>query len=342
MPRVPRLLSGLLICSQCGSRYVLRGRRTYGCATRQNRGRIVCDCNATVNAVEAEQAVLDLLEPLFCDPAVLAKLEAAVRRRFVSARRRRSEPKGLEGQLTAELAEVEAQIGRLVQWIAKGRLVEDLEAQMAAAEARRDHLRHELSRAQAAEPPTGIDVLPTAVRKIVSDLRGMLRAGRVEDLKRVLSRLMTSIEVHEDQRPGRKRPGAKLVVRGNLEAMLQLTGKVTTGNSPGGILPPLTFQLPPRVIGLRRRGYPSDGCRNEQARLAGGVPNLSRLQVGPRGCRSSAVGGPSDCESTQPLSKMVRSQVWGGERPVNTAIHCDLDTCRPTGRDNSQGLRHPH
>lgn len=106
---------------------------------------------------------------------------------------------------------------------------------MAAAEARRDHLRPKLSRARAAEPPTGIEMLPTAVRKIVSDLQAMLHAGRVEELKRVLSRLVTRIEVHEDPRPGRRRPGAKLLVRGSLEALLQLTGKVESGNSPGGI-----------------------------------------------------------------------------------------------------------
>ena len=235
VPRVPRLLSGLLICGRCGARYVLRGSRIYGCATRQNRGEVVCDCMATVNAAEAEQAILNLLEPLFCDPTVLAKLEAAVRERLATARRQRSERKSVEGQLRANLGEVEAQIGRLVQWIAKGKLVEDLEAQMVAAEARRDHLRQELARARAAEPATGIDVLPSAVRKIVSDLRGMLEAGQTEKMKSALSRLVSSIEVHEDPRPGWKRPGAKLVVRGSLEALLQMTGQVTSVGSPGGI-----------------------------------------------------------------------------------------------------------
>ena len=79
----------------------------------------------------------------------------------------------------------------------------------------------------------------------------------------------TSIEVHEDPRPGRKRPGTKLVVRGNLEAMLQLTGKVTTGNSPGGILTLLTFRLPPRVIRLHRRQTRPDGFADERRRAVG-------------------------------------------------------------------------
>jgi len=270
VPRTPRLLSGLLLCGRCGARYVLRGSRTYGCSARQNRGEVVCDCRATVNAAEAEQAILDLLEPLFCDETVLARLENAVRKRLAQARRQRARLKTGEQQLQSQLREAEAEINRLVQWIAKGKLVEDLEDQVAAAEARRDHLRQELARARAPEPPTGIDVLPAAVRKIVSDLRAMLEAGRVEDLKRILSRLVTSIEVHEDPRPGRKRPGAKLLVRGSLEALLQMTGKVTTGGSPGGILAPLTFELPPRVITLHPR-HGSSSASDEQRRAAIGA-----------------------------------------------------------------------
>ncbi len=269
VPRVPRLLSGLLICGQCGARFVLRGSRVYGCASRQNRGKVVCDCMASVNAAEAEQAILDMIEPLFCNEKVLAQLEAEVRKRLAEARRQRSQQRNTQGRLKSQLAETEVEITRLVEWIAKGKLVEDLERQMLAAEARRDYLRRELARARAAQPPEGADTLPTAVRKIVSDLQGMLEAGRVEDLKRMLSRLVTSIEVHEDPRPGWKRPGARLVVRGSLEALGQLTGKVTTGNSPGGILPPLTFRMPPRVIRLHHRAR----CRES-------IPDESRRAVG--------------------------------------------------------------
>jgi site-specific DNA recombinase len=235
VPRTPRLLSGLLTCGRCGARFVLRGRHTYCCASRQNRGSIVCDCMATVHAVEAERAILDLLEPLFCSEAVLARLEAEVRKRLAQARRQRSEGRSAKGRLKAQLAEVDAEINRLVQWIAKGKLVDDLERQMVAAEARRDQLRRELAGAQPAASVESLDMLPQAVRKIVSDLEQMLEAGQVEKVKSALARLVTSIEVHEDPRPDRKRPGAKLVVRGSREALQQLTGNVKTGGSPGGI-----------------------------------------------------------------------------------------------------------
>ena len=236
VPRAPRLLSGLLVCGRCGSRFELRGSRTYSCATRHNRGAVVCNCLATVNAAEAEQAILNLLEPLFCNPAVLERIASQVQKRLADARRRRTEEKSAEAQLKSQLAEAEQEISRLVEWIAKGKLVGDLEQKMTAAEIRRDYLRRELARIRNTTASPGIDLLPSAVKRIVSDLREMLAAGQVEKVKSALSRLVTKIEVHEDPRPGRKRPGAKLVVRGNLEALLTLTGaKVTSGGSPGGI-----------------------------------------------------------------------------------------------------------
>jgi DNA invertase Pin-like site-specific DNA recombinase len=253
VPRAPRLLSGLLVCGRCGARYVLRGRQTYCCASRQNRGKIVCDCMATVNAVEAEQAILDLLEPLFCSPVVLERIATQARRRLADASRRRTDTRSAEAQLKSDLAQVEQEISRLLEWIAKGKLVADLEQKMAAAEMRRDYLRRELLRAREAAAPLAVDLLPSAVRKIVSDLRRMLAGGQVEKVKSALSRLVTTIEVHEDPRPGRKRPGAKLVVRGSLQALLTLTGKVEGGGSPGGLRTLSTIETPARQCRLLGR-----------------------------------------------------------------------------------------
>ena len=89
-------------------------------------------------------------------------------------------------------------------------------------------------------------------------------------MKSALCRLVTSIEVHEDPRPGRKRPGAKLEVRGNLQALLVLTGKVESVGSPGGIRTLLTLQLPTRVIGLRPRWRGADPAADEPRRAAVG------------------------------------------------------------------------
>jgi len=61
-------------------------------------------------------------------------------------------------------------------------------------------------------------------------------------------------------------------VKGNLEALLTLTGaKVTSVGSPGGICTLLTFQLPPRAIRLLGRRHGSGGASGEQRRAAIGV-----------------------------------------------------------------------
>jgi hypothetical protein len=67
--------------------------------------------------------------------------------------------------------------------------------------------------------------------------------------------------VDEEQRPGRKRPGARLLLQGNLQAALQLASEeVTSDGSPGGLLarltlPRVTFWLSP-VRGVPRDRLP--------------------------------------------------------------------------------------
>ena len=230
-----RLLSGLLVCAKCGGRYVLRGKNTYGCATRQNRGKVVCDCMVTVDAAAAEQAVLDELEDIFCGDGFLDRLVLRVQQRWREARAAQAQQHTSLNTLRNELARIETEIRNLVKAIARGRLVEELTEEMDAAEARRDRLRQEIAVAEGTDLPAALNVLPATVRQIVSDLPRMLAAGQVEQVKSAMTRLVGKIEVTGEERPGRKRPGAVLVLRGSLEALLQLTGKVTTGGSPGGI-----------------------------------------------------------------------------------------------------------
>jgi hypothetical protein len=137
--------------------------------------------------------------------------------------------------------------------VAKGVLLDDLAAEMRAAEARRERLVQEIATAEGADAPAALTVLPATIRRLVSDLPAMLAAGQTEHVKSALMRLVGKIEVHGEDVPGRKRPGAVLVLRGNLEAALQLAAEKVKGcGSPGGILAPLTFQMPPRVIALHR------------------------------------------------------------------------------------------
>ena len=231
-----RLLSGLLVCAKCGGRFVLHGANTYTCSTRQDRGAVVCDCMVTVNAAAAERAILAELEALFCANGFLEKLVQRVQQRWREAQAAHAQHRSSVRTLKQKLSEVQIEIQRLTAAILKGRLVEDLETAMAAAEAKRDHLRQELAAAQGAEPPAALSVLPATVRRLVSDLPGMLAAGQLEPVKSALARLVGKIEVRGEELPGRKRPGAVLVLKGNVEAALQLAHQKNKAvHSPGGI-----------------------------------------------------------------------------------------------------------
>ena len=235
--RHQRLLSGFLTCANCGATLVLRGANTYGCASRHNRGAAVCDTRVTVNVAEAETTVLQVLQEVLFSEDLLADVTATVRRHLAEAAREKPRGQGRQTSLRARLAEVEATIGRLTEAIAQGLLVEDLRRKAAEAQAKRELLREELAlQERATVPAYWLDDVPAIVRAYVSDLRTLLDAGQVERVKAGLAALVKGIEVHEVPRPGARRPGARLVLRGNLAGAIALAnGKVKTGGSPGGI-----------------------------------------------------------------------------------------------------------
>jgi site-specific DNA recombinase len=262
--RNQRLLSGLLVCARCGATFVLRGRDTYACSSRQNRGAAVCDCMVTVSAAIAGKAVLDELQDLFRTDGFLDRLVQEVQQRWREARAAHTQHQTSLHALGGQLNRVEGEIQNLMKAITRGILVEDLAEEMRAAEARRDRLRREIAAAEGANLPDALLVLPSTVRKIVSDLPGMLAAGQMDYVKSTLKRLVGKIEVCGEELPGRKRPGAVLVLSGYMDAVLRLAEqKVKGGHSPGGILPPLRFQCPPRKIRLYLLPR-SSGCQPDQ------------------------------------------------------------------------------
>jgi hypothetical protein len=66
------LLSGLMICAECGRRYIIQRHRAnvrhYGCAVHYDRGPTVCPNGKLVQQEVLEQKVLDGLAPLWWTP----------------------------------------------------------------------------------------------------------------------------------------------------------------------------------------------------------------------------------------------------------------------------------
>jgi len=252
-----RLLSGFLLCGQCGARLVLSGRNSYSCPSRLNRGVVVCDNRATVNAGEAEDVVLDLVRSVVLSKERLNDLTAAINQRLTAGAARQQEDRAQVNDLQRRLGETEATIDRLVEAVASGALVEELQQRMQQAEAQRAQLRREIAVADRDLAST-VRLMPAAVRAIIDNLGELLRSGQVQELRAALGRLVDRIEIHaEEPRPGKKRPGARLIFRGNLLGAIRLAlQKSKTCNSPGGILHVLrNVEEPPYEVRLTgRRG----------------------------------------------------------------------------------------
>ncbi|HTC50738.1 MAG TPA: recombinase family protein [Steroidobacteraceae bacterium] len=70
------LLSGLLVCADCGSRFIAGDARCYQCSTRTYGGISACDNVLRVNRVRAEAAITDYLETDLLSPAAIEAAKA--------------------------------------------------------------------------------------------------------------------------------------------------------------------------------------------------------------------------------------------------------------------------
>jgi len=205
--RNQRLLSGLLTCGKCGGKLVLRGARTYGCASRQNRGTAICDSLVTVNAEKAQQAILDAVEQVLYSEKMLAEITNRVRQKLADAKGRAGQEQRDDTGLRAELAKVDAEIQRLVEGLAAGVLVEELTQKAQQAEAKRNRIRSELAGAEKHNCAPTLDAIPAMVRAYVGDLRLLIEHGQLERVKRALAHLVSRADVERCPSPAESAPG---------------------------------------------------------------------------------------------------------------------------------------
>ena len=252
--RERRLLSGMLVCGQCGAKYVMTGRNTYACAGRVNRGETVCDCRATVNAAEAERKVVETIQRVVYGQGMVEEVVERVRRRWVAEQKRKRAASAEESKLRRRLVDLNAEAGRLVEAIAQGVLVEDLRKRMARLETDRAAVAVELKRCGRSETPQILKALPAMVAKVIATLSEAMEQGHTEKVRAILRKMVERIEVQGVEVEGRKRPATRLLLRGDLVQALAVLGtKSTYGSSGGALLTLLTStgaELPEVVVVL--------------------------------------------------------------------------------------------
>ncbi|MFQ5947219.1 MAG: recombinase family protein, partial [Anaerolineae bacterium] len=174
------LLSGLLVCGECGGMLTIRtgsrhrGDQRYGCSRHWRRGPTACTNRLLVRRDMAETKIAGLLQERVYTPEAVHRLVEKV-----NARLRVLAP-AVEAERAAvlrALARVQEQFERLRQFVLQGDMSTKVRTWLADAEREEERLELELARIETQARQQPIQVLPSRVKGYVEDLRGTLLKG---------------------------------------------------------------------------------------------------------------------------------------------------------------------
>ncbi len=135
------LFSSLLICGQCGHKFIIVDPRHYGCGGWQYRGQSVCSNTIKVSRAIVESVLLAAIQrDLFTDEGFMFFDQEVAR---LLAERRSAQIPDRE-RLYAKLAEVEREIASIMKAIKAGVLTVSTKAELEKAEAERGRLLSQL------------------------------------------------------------------------------------------------------------------------------------------------------------------------------------------------------
>ena len=202
--RAPKyLLSGLLVCGECGANLIMNGtgnNQSYCCSTRINGGTHACANSIRIPRRVAESKLLAGIKHELASPEFADAFTRSERKLLAS---KKADAKGAGKRRRDRLAELEQEIRRLVDAIASGLLSPAVKSRLQAAEAERDTLtRQESQPAQVTAKV--IELLPRmadSYHQLVSKLETAVLADVVA-ARRSLKRLVGTVRVERAEKTG--------------------------------------------------------------------------------------------------------------------------------------------
>jgi hypothetical protein len=170
------LLSGRLVCAECGGMLTIRAGRPqrYGCTRHWRRGASACANNMLVRRDLAEARVMELLNAHLYAPEAVARLVDAV-----NARLKDREPSmTAEGdRVRSELQDVERRLDGLRQFVERGDTSTKVRQWLGNAEQDEGRLREQLQRIETQARRPALRVQPATVDAYLRDLQATLAKG---------------------------------------------------------------------------------------------------------------------------------------------------------------------
>ena len=228
------LLSGLMKCGQCGSKYVIIGRNLYGCARHRDRGAHACSNDINVRKDVAESVLLNGLKQELFSPSAMREflrecnmLITEIESTYVSERK----------QLESRLRQVDGELKNLLGFIKAGTALPSITEEIKKAEDEKRRL--ELLLKNAAPSSAEItNLIPRALeryREFVDDMSQM-KPDRVAEAREKL-KVITGGEIKLMPFQG---DGLRAEISGNYAALL---GKQQLNVVAGAGFEPAAFRL---------------------------------------------------------------------------------------------------
>ena len=181
------LFGGLLRCGCCGGAVVAINSRQYGCAARKDRGAAVCG-GVSAERIKVDARLMEALRGDLLSPDAIADLQQHVK--AVLADRRKDATERAKAA-RARLAELDAEISRLVDAVAAVGISAALQGRLQSAEDEREQLAAELAESEDRAAAALFDALQR-YRKMLGELETSLTNDTPrarELLRRMVGRL---------------------------------------------------------------------------------------------------------------------------------------------------------
>ena len=193
------LLSGLMVCGECGANYVMHDKRAYGCSGHTNGGTHLCSNKVRVRRDVAETALLANIKKRLLTDELTAYVETEFRK-AIREMRTCDDRQAIQ----SELDQIQHKIEKVLDAVESVGIGDSLAHRLQTLEAEKDDAKQRLHAAQIDQDP--LNALPDLVQVLME---------RWRDLVASFEELATNPHV---------KPGEIDTARGNLHALL---GKVT-------------------------------------------------------------------------------------------------------------------
>lgn len=195
------LLSGVLICKQCGAKYHANTRPagrnktkyfSYRCSNRKALGGKKCDCKE-IRRDDLDQFVLNKITQQLLNPNQIDYLVESVNKQLSQ---RLTQNKVHEPKLKKRLAEVNQQLNHLVDVLADPRLTNTLETvvtKIQELEKIKKELEQELEKSR--DNIAGMQIDKVKIQESIDELKNQIKTGNVPQLKRIITLLVERIVI---------------------------------------------------------------------------------------------------------------------------------------------------